>query len=48
MEIKDNIVKNMSDLLQRGETIESLMEKSKDLSTNSVRYYKASKKVVDN
>jgi synaptobrevin family protein YKT6 len=36
--------KNMKDLLERGETIENLMEKSKDLSTASVSFYKKAKK----
>ena len=37
----------MIDLIKRGETIEELMEKSKDLSKQSVRYYAAAKKKSD-
>ncbi len=34
----------MQDLMKRGENIEELMAKSKDLSTASVRYYAEVKK----
>lgn len=36
--------KNMSELMKRGETIDDLMAKSKDLSTSSVSFYKNAKK----
>jgi synaptobrevin family protein YKT6 len=43
-EVNEIMRKNMKDLMARGETIEDLMEKSKDLSTASVSFYKKAKK----
>ena len=43
-EVTDIMHKNMEDLLQRGENLDSLMAKSKDLSTMSVEFYKKAKK----
>ena len=40
IEVNEIMRKNMSDLMQRGETIEDLMAKSKDLSVASVSFYK--------
>ena len=34
----------MSDILKRGENLDQLMEKSKDLSSVSVNFYKKAKK----
>jgi len=36
--------KNIEDTLNRGESLESLMNKSEDLSANSIRFYKLAKK----
>ena len=44
MEVKDVIHKNLEDLLKRGEQLDQLMTKSKDLSTVSVDFYKKAKK----
>ena len=44
MEVNEIMRKNMNDLMKRGETIEDLMAKSKDLSTASVSFYKKAKK----
>lgn len=43
-EVKDIMHKNMEDLLKRGESLDELMAKSKDLSTMSVEFYKKAKK----
>ena len=43
-EVTDIMHRNMEDLLQRGENLDSLMAKSKDLSTMSVEFYKKAKK----
>ena len=43
-DVHENVSKNIKDLMKRGETIEELMLKSKDLSTHSVNYYAAAKK----
>ena len=43
-EVKEIIHKNLSDLLKRGEELDTLMAKSKDLSTVSVDFYKKAKK----
>lgn len=43
-EVTDIMHKNMEDLLKRGESLDVLMAKSKDLSTMSVEFYKKAKK----
>lgn len=43
-EVKHVMLKNIDDLLQRGETLDSLMEKSEDLSTASHQFYRTAKK----
>jgi len=43
-EIKDIMHKNIDELVKRGETLDSLMEKSEDLSATSVQFYKKAKK----
>jgi len=43
-EIKDIMHKNIDDVLKRGETIDTLMEKSQDLSTVSRQFYKKAQK----
>mmetsp|Transcript_10506 Transcript_10506/g.11782 ORF Transcript_10506/g.11782 Transcript_10506/m.11782 type:complete len:121 (-) Transcript_10506:67-429(-) len=43
-EVKDIMHKNMEDLIKRGESLDTLMAKSKDLSTMSVEFYKKAKK----
>lgn len=43
-EVKEIMHKNMEDLLKRGESLDALMAKSKDLSTMSVEFYKKAKK----
>jgi synaptobrevin family protein YKT6 len=43
-EVKDVMHKNIDEVLQRGETLDSLMEKSDDLSATSVQFYKKAKK----
>jgi hypothetical protein len=43
-DVKDIMSKNIEDVLKRGETLDSLMEKSADLSTVSVQFYKKAKK----
>ena len=43
-EVKEIMHQNLSDLLKRGETLETLMEKSKDLNAVSVDFYKKAKK----
>lgn len=44
LEVKEIIHKNLSDLLKKGEQLDVLMTKSKDLSTVSVDFYKKAKK----
>ncbi len=43
-EVKDIMVKNIDDLLQRGMKLDDLMEKSNDLSDTSKHFYKQAKK----
>lgn len=43
-EVQDIMKQNINELLKREENLESLMEKSKDLSASSVTYYKTAKK----
>jgi len=43
-EVKDVMQKNIEEVLKRGETLDSLMEKSADLSATSVQFYKKAKK----
>jgi synaptobrevin family protein YKT6 len=43
-EVKEIVHKNLTDLLKRGEELDSLMEKSKDLNTVSRDFYKKAKK----
>lgn len=43
-EVKEIMHKNMEDLIKRGESLDALMAKSKDLSTMSVEFYKKAKK----
>eukprot|EP00914_Ancora_sagittata_P034332 GHVO01069361.1.p1 GENE.GHVO01069361.1~~GHVO01069361.1.p1 ORF type:complete len:200 (+),score=29.98 GHVO01069361.1:18-617(+) len=43
-EVRDVMLKNINDLMQRGETIDALMEKSTDLSTTSYEFYRTAKK----
>ncbi len=43
-EVKEIMHKNMQELLERGESLESLMSKSKDLSKMSNDFYKKAKK----
>lgn len=43
-EVKEVMHQNLNDLLQRGETLETLMERSKDLNAVSVDFYKKAKK----
>ena len=40
----DIMHKNLTEILKRGESIDVLMAKSKDLSTTSVDFYKKAKK----
>ena len=44
LEVKEIVGKNLQDLLERGENIDALMAKSKDLSQTSVNFYKTAKK----
>lgn len=44
LEVKEIIHKNLADLLKKGEQLDTLMVKSKDLSTVSVDFYKKAKK----
>jgi synaptobrevin family protein YKT6 len=44
LEIKEIMHKNISEVMERGETIESLVEKSKDLSAASKDFYRIAKK----
>lgn len=43
-EVKEIMHQNLNDLLKRGETLEALMDKSKDLNAVSVDFYKKAKK----
>ena len=43
-EVKEIMHKNMQDLFERGESLESLMSKSKDLGKMSNDFYKKAKK----
>jgi len=43
-EVKDTVMQSMNDLLQRGESLDQLMAKSKDLSNTSVQFYRTAKK----
>ena len=43
-DVHETVRYNMTDLLKRGETLQSLMEKSKDLSKTSVKYYERAKR----
>ena len=43
-EVQDIVHKNLEDLLKRGEAMDDLMVKSKDLSTASHDFYKKAKK----
>jgi len=43
-DVKDLMVKNMEEVLKRGESLDALMEKSQDLSAMSVTFYKKARK----
>ena len=43
-EVKDIMHQNLNDLLKRGESLDALMERSKDLNAVSVDFYKKAKK----
>ena len=43
-DVKEIMQQNMEDILKRGENLDNLMEKSKDLSSVSVNFYKKAKK----
>jgi len=43
-DIKDIMHRNIDEVLKRGETIDSLMDKSQDLSAASLKFYKQAKK----
>jgi len=43
-DVKEIMSRNIEDVLKRGETLESLMEKSADVSAVSVQFYKKAKK----
>jgi len=43
-EVKGVVMQSMDDLLKRGESLDRLMEKSKDLSNTSVNFYRTAKK----
>eukprot|EP00389_Voromonas_pontica_P016562 GDKH01025898.1.p1 GENE.GDKH01025898.1~~GDKH01025898.1.p1 ORF type:complete len:201 (+),score=21.95 GDKH01025898.1:138-740(+) len=43
-EVKDIVLKSIDDLLERGETLDSLMQKSEDLSHTSLQFYRTAKK----
>eukprot|EP00922_Rhytidocystis_sp_ex-Travisia-forbesii_P054213 GHVS01080422.1.p2 GENE.GHVS01080422.1~~GHVS01080422.1.p2 ORF type:complete len:243 (+),score=53.00 GHVS01080422.1:108-836(+) len=43
-EVKDVMLKNIDDLLQRGEKLEDLMQKSEDLSTTSYQFFRQAKR----
>ncbi|VWU53018.1 SNARE protein, putative [Hepatocystis sp. ex Piliocolobus tephrosceles] len=42
-EVKDVMLKNIEDLLQRGEKLDDLMKKSQDLSNSSYQFYRQAK-----
>jgi synaptobrevin family protein YKT6 len=44
-DIKDIMHKNIEEVLNRGETLDALMDKSEDLSATSLTFYKQAKKV---
>jgi synaptobrevin family protein YKT6 len=43
-EVKGVVMQSMDDLLKRGESLDALMQKSKDLSNTSVQFYRTAKK----
>jgi len=43
-EVKGVVMQSMDDLLKRGESLDALMAKSKDLSNTSVQFYRTAKK----
>jgi len=43
-EVKGVVMQSMDDLLKRGESLDQLMQKSKDLSATSVQFYRTAKK----
>ncbi|KAL7068627.1 hypothetical protein ACR3K2_09240 [Cryptosporidium serpentis] len=43
-EVRDVMLKNIDDLLHRGETLDTLMQKSSDLSAASYQFYRTAKK----
>ncbi len=43
-EVKNIMHQNLNDLLKRGENLDTLMERSKDLNAVSVDFYKKAKK----
>lgn len=43
-EVKDIMHRNIEEVLNRGETLDALMDKSEDLSATSLTFYKQSKK----
>mmetsp|Transcript_44813 Transcript_44813/g.106374 ORF Transcript_44813/g.106374 Transcript_44813/m.106374 type:complete len:201 (+) Transcript_44813:95-697(+) len=43
-EVKGVVMQSMDDLLKRGESLDALMQKSKDLSSTSVQFYRTAKK----
>ncbi|KAJ1605067.1 synaptobrevin/VAMP-like protein [Cryptosporidium canis] len=43
-EVRDVMLKNIEDLLHRGETLDTLMQKSSDLSAASYQFYRTAKK----
>jgi len=43
-DVKDTVMQSMDDLLKRGESLDQLMQKSKDLSNTSVQFYRTAKK----
>jgi synaptobrevin family protein YKT6 len=44
MDVKDIVHKNLAELLKKGEQLDELMVKSKDLDKVSVEFYKKAKK----
>ena len=43
-DVKEIMKTNLNDIMKRGENLDELMEKSKDLSSVSVGFYKKAKK----
>ncbi|KAF4683716.1 palmitoyltransferase [Perkinsus olseni] len=43
-DVKGVVIKSMDDILRRGETLDSLMQKSNDLSNTSYQFYRTAKK----